>query len=82
MTAQNPSIPSSGWEVTSQTEGTQIGPAGTIVEGVVVAFRTGHGVVGTVFVANAQYSVSQVTALVAARAAALDAVTGLSAPPA
>lgn len=79
MTAQNYGIPSSGWEVLSQVEGTEIAPSGGIVKGMVVTFRTGHGVTATVFIGYDQYTRDAVISAVGARAAQLDAITGLSA---
>lgn len=80
MTAQNYSIPSSGWTITAQVEGSQVIPPGRVINGTTVYFSTGNGDSGSVFVPNDKYSVETVTAMVAARAAQLDAIANLSAP--
>lgn len=71
---------SSGWQVTSQVETSQVNGAGQVVNGVQVGFVTGHGVHGSVFVPLDTYRPDVVRAQVAARAADLDAVAAMSAP--
>lgn len=80
MTATT-STGSSGWKVTAQRQTQELGAGNQFVKGVEVSFQTGLGVLGTVFVPEAQYP-DGVPAAVAARAAAVDAVSNLSAPPA
>lgn len=81
MTATPPPAPSSGWTVTAQTPTQGLGPAGHFVPGMNVSFITGAGIEGTVFVPQLRYSPENVAAAIAAQAAGLDAVTGLSSPP-
>jgi len=65
------------WEITSQVETVDLGPAGTFVSGVTVGFRTAAGHQGVVFVPTDQYTVERVRAAVSARAAAMDEVGAL-----
>lgn len=74
-----PAPTSSGWAVTGQTETTRVDDAGQTVRGVVVYFRTGAGQTSSVFVPGNLYP-DQVQAMVAAKAAQVDAVANLSAP--
>lgn len=70
----------SGWSITSQTQTQQL--VGTqFVQGVVVSFATGAGNTGSVFVPLAGFGPDVVAAAVTARAAQLDAISGLYAPP-
>lgn len=78
MTAQSYQSPSSGWEVLSQTQGTDIGPDNKVRDVMVVGFRTGHGVTASVNVPLATYSRQAVTDAVNAFAAQLDSVHGLT----
>jgi len=80
MSAPNYSIPSSGWTITGQIEGTRISPQGRVENGTTVYFTTGNGDAGSVFVPLAQYDVDTVRTLVAARAGQLDAIANMSAP--
>lgn len=66
------------WEVTAQVQTTDLGPAGAYVDGVRISFRTAAGALGTVFVANGDYTVERVRSLIAERAAVMDAVHGLT----
>ena len=66
------------WQVISQQETSQIGPTGQFVSGVKVMFRTGSGAEGSVFVPWTSYSPGQVKDLIAARAADVEAVAGLT----
>lgn len=68
----------SSWRVTSQTEQTQPNGLGQFVQGMMVAFITGNGVRGTVFVPDTQYNTDTVRQLISQKAAALDAVGSLS----
>lgn len=64
--------PLPSWRVVGQVETTGQSEDGHYTKGVDVAFETGSGLRGTVFVPNAQYRPDQVKALVAARAAAME----------
>lgn len=66
------------WKVTGQNESTQVQQSGPPVPGVRVFFQTGQGHTGSVFVPQAQYTVTNVRALVNAAAAKMDAVGSLS----
>ena len=80
MSAPNYAIPSSGWTITAQIEGTRVVPPGRVETGTTVYFTTGNGDQGSVFVPLAQYNVETVKAAVAARAGQLDAIANMSAP--
>jgi hypothetical protein len=71
-------LPPSTWTVTGQLQTTQPDPAGRFVTGVLVSFTTGKGFSGSVFVPEAQYSVANVQAAIAAKAQQLDAVGSLT----
>lgn len=78
MTETMPTVPGpSGWKVTGQQETTRVTPGGDLENGVTVRFTTGHGVAGSVFVPDYAYP-DKVREMVAARVAALDAVSGMS----
>ena len=66
------------WYVTGQTEDTQITPDGRVEHGVKVLFRTGSGVDSSVFIPNGSYNAESVRTAIAARAAAIDSVSGLT----
>lgn len=66
-----------GWEVTSQRETMEQDASGAYVHGYMVSFRSGSGAPGSVFVPLSDYTVERVRKAVAARAAAIDAVSGL-----
>jgi len=66
------------WQVTGQTEYTQVAATGPPVAGVKVFYTTGQGHSGSVFLPNAQYNVGNVRAAVAAAAENMDAVGSLS----
>lgn len=66
------------WAITQQLETTDLGPAGAYVSGVRVTFRTVSGVTGSVFVPHTDYTVDAVRRAVAARAAVLEDVAGLT----
>lgn len=83
MTEQsNYPAPSSGWEVVSQTETTTVDAGGQIVQGVNVTYRTGNGVVGTVFVPLGAFTPDGVRAAIMREAGIRDAVSNLTHPPA
>jgi len=66
------------WEVTSQVETVDLGPAGTFVPGVKIGFRTAAGAIGAVFVPSDAYTVERVRAAIAERAAAMTAIGELT----
>lgn len=70
--------PKTGWTVTSQVEQPGPGPDGRLVDGYKVSFRTGAGVNASVFLPRAQYTPDNVRAEIAAAAAQLDQVQGMS----
>lgn len=69
---------SATWTVTSQREDYQLGKNGQLVQGMVVTFQTTSGAVGSVFVEQTDYTVERVRQAVASKAAAMEAVQGLS----
>lgn len=71
-------MPGSGWTVTGQTQGQEIADNGQLVRGFTVTYRTGNGVVGSVFIPAAQYTTDTVRAAISAQAALLDQVHGLN----
>lgn len=66
------------WQVTGQTEYTQVNPTGQPVAGMKVLFTTGKGHSGSVFVPLAQYNPTTVRGLINTQAATLDAVGSLT----
>ncbi|HVD03188.1 MAG TPA: hypothetical protein VNF75_03510 [Candidatus Dormibacteraeota bacterium] len=79
MDSSPPPAPAlSAWQVTGQIEGQQFNDQHQLVPGVSIMFTTGQGHQGTVFVPQAQYNAARVRELVAARAALMDEVGGLS----
>lgn len=74
MTEQTPAA----WAVDSQVERTRVTPANNTEDGYDIAFHTGQGHYGTVFVPKARYTVENVAAAVQAQADKLDAIGGLS----
>lgn len=73
-----PSAQGTGWTVTAQQETSEVGPSGRVESGYRIAFTTAKGVQGTVFVARSQYNPDNVRAQLAAHAAELDQVQGMS----
>ena len=73
-----PDAQAKGWTVVGQTETLRPDPAGHVVSGVEVRFRTAKGVEGSVFVPKQFYNVTNVRAAVAAAAQEMDQVQGLS----
>lgn len=69
---------SPGWTVTGQSEQTIIDPSGRAVNVMQVSFQLPDGTAGTVNVPLAGYTVDNVRAAIAAKAATLAAVSGLS----
>lgn len=74
----NPSVALSGWTVDSQQEATQVTADGRVIDGMTIFAHTGNGTRFTVFVPHESYGADQVRAVVAARAAALDSVHGMT----
>lgn len=70
--------PVASWSVTGQMETTQLDSTGQATAGVRVFFRTGLGNTGSVFVPRASYAPDNVRGLVAAAAAAADAIGALT----
>lgn len=66
------------WQVTGQTEQTQISQGGSPVRGVQVFFTTGQGHEGSVFVPYVQYNPQTVRTLVGTAAAQMDAIGALN----
>ena len=73
-----PDAPTTGWRVEAQDPSTEIDASGRVQRGVRVSFVTGTGQRGSVFVADAQYNPTNVRAVVAAAASAMDEVAGLT----
>lgn len=69
---------SAAWTVDSQVQRTKADASGNVAEGYDVAFHTGEGHYGTVFVPSARYTLDKVAAAVQAEADKLDAVGNLS----
>jgi hypothetical protein len=72
-----PSAPATGWEITDQVQATDVDAKGVPARGMRVYFRTGKGVTSNVFVPDSRYSVENVQAAVASKAAEIDQVHGL-----
>lgn len=66
------------WTVDSQVERTRATPANTVEEGYDVAFHTGNGHYGTVFVPRSRYTVVNVATAVQEAADKLEAIGSLS----
>lgn len=66
------------WTVISQGETMGIGPSGTAGSGMKVTFRLDDGTTASVFVPDAQYTADNVKAAIAAKAATLASVKGLT----
>ena len=66
------------WTVESQTPATRALITGQVAEGYDIAFLTGQGHAGTVFLPNPKYNVANVRAAIQALADQLDAVGALS----
>jgi hypothetical protein len=80
MTMQAPSGAGT-WQVTGQTETTQITPGGQPVRGVNVFYTTGLGHQGSVFVPYSTYNADTVRRAVGQAAAQMDEVGQLSGGP-
>lgn len=70
--------PAPAWNVTAQVPATMPGPNGKFQKGVNISFVTTKGFAGEVFVPDTMYEVEQVRQIIAAQAAKLDAVGGLT----
>lgn len=66
------------WTITGTQETTGLTDQGTPAKGVLVSFKLDDGTAGTVFVPDTAFTPAHVTALVAARAASLVGVKGLT----
>jgi hypothetical protein len=66
------------WTITGTSESTGLTEQGTPSKGVTVSFKLDDGTAGTVFVPDPAFTPTNVTALVAARAAALASLKGLT----
>ena len=66
------------WSVDSQNQRTMVTAGNQIVDGYEVAFHTGQGHVGTVFVPDTKYTPDNVKAMIQARADLLDSVGQLT----
>lgn len=66
------------WAVDSQVERTRATPANTVEEGYDIAFHTGQGHSGTVFVSRARYNLENVAAAIQEAADKMDAIGSLS----
>lgn len=66
------------WTVDSQTQRTRADASGNVSDGYDVAFHTGEGHYGSVFIPAARYTLERVAAAVQAEADKLDAVGNLS----
>jgi hypothetical protein len=73
-----PSAAMSGWEVVDQVQTTDLGADGRPARGMRVTFRSGRGVVSSVFFKDAEYNPANVRATIAAEAAKIDQVHTLS----
>lgn len=66
-----------GATVTGQNPGTQPGPNGRFVDGMLVHFTTATGVASSVFVPDTLYTADTVRQMIAAKARTIDEVSGL-----
>jgi hypothetical protein len=71
------SAPGTGWSIQAQTYKVAPNVSGALVQGTEVSFMTASGVLGTVFIPQAQYTVDNVRANVAAQALVLDQIQNL-----
>lgn len=78
MTSDNTPAPAPSWTVTYQQESQQVDTGNRVVKGVTVGFQTGTGQQGSVFVPDTQYTPDQVRTAIAARAAQLDTIAGMT----
>ena len=73
-----PDAPVTGWQVQDQVPTTELDARSVAVRGYRVHFLTGKGQQGSVFVPENRYTTLNVRAQVAAAAAQLDEIAGLS----
>lgn len=66
------------WQVTAQAETTKINPTGNVIDGIEVDFQLSDGTAGSVFIPLSSYSVDTVREAIAAKAADMNNVSGLS----
>lgn len=69
----------SGWRVTGQAQVTDVGDDARFVEGMRVAFTTGAGHSGSVFLPLTAFTPDNVRAAIDARAQTMDAIAALAA---
>jgi len=74
--------PPTTWQVTGQTEYTQVAATGPPVQGVKVFYTTGQGHSGSVFVPYSTYSPATVRAAINTAAVTMDQVGQLTGGPA
>ena len=77
-TSQAPMSAPGGWRVVSQVEATDRDVSGNFVPGHRVYFETASGVTGSVFLSAMFYTPDNVRAAIAAKAAIIDSIAGLS----
>ena len=73
-----PNAPTTGWNVDYQQETVGLDASGRTVPGVKVGFITGKGVRSSVFIPQTLYTPTNVRAQIAAMAAQVDEVQGMS----
>ena len=76
MSMPNPADLTS-WQVTGQTEYTQVQSSGPPVNGMKVFYTTGKGHSASVFIPMSQYTPANVRAVISAQAANLDQIGSL-----
>ncbi len=66
------------WVITGQREANRLNPQGQYVAGIIITFQTRSGVMGSVFVPDAQYTEQNVRNAISDRVASLEAVGKLT----
>jgi hypothetical protein len=66
------------WRVESQTPRTRADSTGNVADGFDIAFQTGDGHTGTVFVPQSRYTADNVRAIIQAQANLMDEVGSLT----
>lgn len=66
------------WEIVSQQETVDLVPGGSYLTGTRITFKTRSGAVGSVFVAQADYTPAKVRAIIQSRAADMEAVHNMT----
>lgn len=67
----------STWNIVSQQETTRQDQTGRFVPGVMIGFRTGSGIGGTVFIPDSQYTVENARRQIQERVDLMESVHGL-----